>query len=361
MSLNSERGRSGGGGSATITDVAAAAGVSRQTVSNVLNAPHRVRATTRERVERVIAELGYHPNRMARSLRASMPGMVGCRILPVNAGTVASIQDRFLHALAESGQRSDCHVLLFTASDALSETERSIALWRAGAVRGVVLYDIARDDARPRELTAAGVPFVAFGRTARDVGSYSWADIDNEAGTAAAVDHLVAAGHRRIGFLGWPEGTRLGDARARGWLGAMDRHGTLAGSHRLDVRGPDNMSSGTQLMTELLNRPDPPTAVVAATDTLAVGALHALQHRGRRPGEDLAVVGFDDTPAAAALGLSSVRQPIEDVGRLIMAELLRLTGAPDPDADGGSHMNRLLAPELVVRASSAPRTAPAPR
>ncbi|MDQ0994574.1 LacI family DNA-binding transcriptional regulator [Streptomyces sp. V3I7] len=367
MPLSSARGRSGGAGSATITDVAEAAGVSRQTVSNVLNAPHRVRAETRERVERAIAELGYHPNRMARSLRASSPGMVGCRILPVSAGTVASIQDRFLHALAEAGQRSDCHVLLFTASESdapdgagVSETERSIALWRAGAVRGVVLYDLTHDDPRPRELTVAGVPFVAFGRTAAETDGYSWADVDNEAGTAAAVDHLVAAGHRRIGFLGWPEGSRLGDARARGWLSAMDRHGVLRRSHRLDVRGPDTMAGGTALMTELLNRPEPPTAVVAATDTLAVGALHALPHRGRRPGEDVAVVGFDDTPAAAALGLTSVRQPIEEVGRLIMAELLRLTGASEGEADESGRMRQLLAPELVIRTSSAPGAAEDP-
>ncbi|WP_345127941.1 LacI family DNA-binding transcriptional regulator [Streptomyces chiangmaiensis] len=340
----------------TISDVAEAAGVSRQTVSNVLNAPDRVRAETRERVTRVIADLGYHPNHMARSLRASSPRLIGCRILPVHAETVAAIQDRFLHALAEAGQECDHHVLLFTAEDVAAETERCTALWRAGAVSGVVLYDITPDDPRVGRLTASGVPFTAFGRTAVSTEQYSWADVDNAAGTASAIDHLVAAGHRRIGFLGWLEGSSVGDARARGWLTAMDRHGLLAESHRLDVRGEDTTSSGTRLMTELLDRPGPPTAVVVATDTLAVGALQAVRDHGLIPGRDIAVVGFDDSPAATALGLSSVRQPIEEVGRLVMAEMLRLTDRTS-GADGeppAEPLHRLLTPELVVRTSSAP-------
>ncbi|MBZ9639962.1 LacI family DNA-binding transcriptional regulator [Streptomyces sp. PSKA30] len=347
MALDSGRGRPAAGGSATISDVAQAAGVSRQTVSNVLNAPHRVRPVTRERVEQVIADLGYHPNRVARSLRASSPGMVGYRIQPVSTESVAAINDRFLHALVEAGQAGNHHVLLFTAADTDAESDHCTALWRTGAVSGVVLYDIEPHDQRPERLIAAGVPFTAFGRTVAGTDRYSWVDIDNAAGTEAAVDHLVAAGHQRIGFLGWPEGTSVGDARARGWLAAMDRHGLLAQSHRLDVRGPDAMSTGTCLMAELLDRPEPPSAVVAATDTLAVGALQALRDRGLRAGEDVAVVGFDDTAAASALGLSSVRQPIEEVGRLIMAELLRATNGPS-DLDP---LQRLLEPELVLRAS----------
>ncbi|GGZ65579.1 LacI family DNA-binding transcriptional regulator [Streptomyces bluensis] len=342
--------------SVTISDVAEAAGVSRQTVSNVLNAPSRVRAETRERVSRAIADLGYHPNHMARSLRASSPRMIGCRIVPMHAETVAAIQDRFLHALAEAGQECGHHLLLFAATDVAAETEQCTALWRAGVVSGVVLYDITPDDPRPGRLTAAGVPFTAFGRTAVGTESYSWADVDNSAGTASAVDHLVAAGHRRIGFLGWPEGSSAGDARAHGWLTAVDRHGLLAASHRLDVRGDDTTTTGSRLMRELLDRPSPPTAVVAATDTFAVGALHAVRDQGLRPGRDVAVVGFDDSPAAAAMGLSSVRQPIKEVGRLVMAEVLRLTGRP-VGADGEpppEPLRRLLAPELVVRASSAP-------
>ncbi|MFI9616866.1 LacI family DNA-binding transcriptional regulator [Streptomyces sp. NPDC052023] len=347
MALVSGRGRPASGGSATITDVAQAAGVSRQTVSNVLNAPQRVHPVTRERVQQVIAELGYHPNRVARSLRASSPGMVGYRIKPVSTESVAAIHDRFLHALVEAGQAGNHHVLLFTAADTDAESDHCTALWRTGAVSGVVLYDIESGDQRPERLTAAGVPFVAFGRTAAGAERFSWVDIDNADGTEAAVAHLVAAGHRRIGFIGWPEGTSVGDARARGWLAAMDRHDLLAESHRLDVRGQDTMSTGTRLMAELLDRPQPPSAVVAATDTLAAGALQALRERGLRAGEDVAVVGFDDTAAAAALGLSSVRQPIEEVGRLIMAELLRMTTSPS----GLEPMQRLLQPELIVRAT----------
>ncbi|WP_199850392.1 LacI family DNA-binding transcriptional regulator [Streptomyces sp. CMB-StM0423] len=376
MARNPGQGRSAAGAPATISDVAAAAGVSRQTVSNVVNVPERVGAETRERVQRVIAELDYRPNRLARSLRASSPGMVGYRIQPVVSGSVASVQDGFLHALAEAGRASDRHVLLFTADGPEDESEYCQSLWRSGTVSSVVLYDIAPHDERPGRLAAAGVPFAAFGRTAAGTEAYSWVDVDNAAGVSAAVDHLVSGGHGRIGFLGWPEGTSVGDARAQGWVTAMDRNGLLADSHRLDVRGPDTMADGTRLMAELLDRPKPPTAVVAATDTLAVGALQALRDRGVRPGQDVGVVGFDDTAAAAALGLSSVRQPIQEVGRTIMAELLRLTTgtkketeasqraeargkneakerASGPDESSGP-LQLLLEPELVVRSSSTP-------
>ncbi|MEU2655768.1 LacI family DNA-binding transcriptional regulator [Streptomyces sp. NPDC007325] len=357
MGSNAEgEARPGAGSPVTISDVAKAAGVSPQTVSNVLNVPQRVKAETRERVERAIVTLGYHPNRVARSLRASSPGMIGYRIQPVAAETVATVHDGFLHALAEAGQARDTHVLIFTAADTDAESHQCVTLFRTGAVSGVVLYDIAPDDERPERLLAAGVPFTAFGRTATGTERYSWVDVDNAAGTAAAVDHLAAAGHRRIGFLGWPEGSSVGDARAEGWLAAVDRHGLLPECHRLDVRGEDVISTGARLMHELLDRPAPPTAVVAATDTLAVGALHALRERGLRAGADVSVVGFDDTPAASALGLASLRQPIADVGSLVMAELVRLTARVGrkrtTDEDEGAPLQRLLAPELVVRPSA---------
>jgi LacI family transcriptional regulator len=329
-----------------VADVARLAGVSRQTISNVLRSPDRVRPETRERVERAIAELGYRPNRVAQSLRAQASRMIGYRIEPTRPDSLHTIHDRLLHALAEAGRERDHHLLLFTADSPDDEVAGCLTLHRTGAIDGVVLYGIDTEDPRPPALLAGGVPFAAFGRTGVDL-HHAWIDVDNVAGTAAAVEHLVARGHRRIAFVGWPEGSAVGDRRAEGWRTELDKHGLLAACHDLDLRGEDGISNGARLATILLDRPAPPTAIVAVSDAFAVGVLKAAQDRGRRPGLDVAVVGFDDTPIADVLDLSSVRQPIEAIGHALVRALLgSLAGDTEPTG-------RLLPPRLVVRASSA--------
>ncbi|HET8683192.1 MAG TPA: LacI family DNA-binding transcriptional regulator [Micromonosporaceae bacterium] len=342
--------------SPTVADVADTAGVSRQTVSNVLNAPQRVRPETRARVEEAIATLGYLPNRAARALRVQASQLIGYRVEPVHEESLASIHDRFLHALAEAGREADHHLLLFTADDAEDELAACARLYRAGGVDGFVLYGIGRGDPRPQALLRLGAPFAAFGRTDFDAG-HPWVDVDNAAGTAAAVDHLVARGHRRVAFLGWPEGSQVGDHRATGWRTALDKHGLLAESAELDIRGEDSVAGGAALASYLLDRDHPPTAIVAVSDTLAVGAAQAARVRGRSLGRDLAVVGFDDTPTARVLDLSSVRQPIEAVGRAVIRALIEMLPAAPPaavaDQVDAPPTGRLVAPALVVRASSA--------
>ncbi|MFG2040554.1 LacI family DNA-binding transcriptional regulator [Dactylosporangium sp. NPDC048998] len=327
----------------TVEDVAREAGVSRQTVSNVLNAPERVRPETRERVEAAIAKLGYRPNRVAQSLRASSSRMIGYRIEPVHPHAVGSIHDRFLHALADAGRAEDHHLLLYTADDLSDEVANALALHRAGAIDGIVLYGLHAGDPRPPALLEQRIPFAAFGRTGHD-DAHPWVDVDNAAGTAAATRHLAEAGHRRVAFVGYPRGTDVGERRAEGWRSALDALGLPPGP---DLRGEDSLATGAHLGARLLDDDDPPTAVVAATDTLAAGLLRAARDRGAR----LAVVGFDDTPTAAALDLSSVRQPIEAVGHAMIRALLNgpLSNGPKPDDLPAA---RLLHPELIVRGSS---------
>ncbi|MFD5830080.1 LacI family DNA-binding transcriptional regulator [Lentzea sp. NPDC060358] len=335
-------------GPVTIADVAAAAGVSKQTVSNVMNHPAKVRPETRERVQRTVAELGFQPNRVARALRSSSAGMIACRIEPVSSHSLAHLHDRFLHALAEAGQAAGRHLMLFAVDDAESEAATCVRLVRTGSVEGVVLYNVVPDDPRLPVLREAGVPFVCFGRFSEAADASGWVDVDNAAGVAAVVGHLADGGHRRIGFLGFPDGHRVGDDRAGGWVAAMDRHGLLAGSHRLDVRGEDTWTSGARMARGLLDRADAPTALVAASDTLAAGALQAVRDLGLTAGADVALVGYDDTPSAEVLDLSSVRQPLPEVGRRIV-EALCGKEKTDPVA-------ALLPPELVVRGSSRHRS-----
>ncbi|HEX6076770.1 MAG TPA: LacI family DNA-binding transcriptional regulator [Micromonosporaceae bacterium] len=346
--LSQERGSS----QVTLDDVAGFAGVSRQTVSNVINAPERVREQTRQRVEQAIIQLGYQPNRAARALRAQASRMIGYRIEPVHEQSLASIHDRFLHALADAGREADHYLLLFTADDPDAELAACTQLFRTGGVDGFVLYGIDHGDHRPAALRGLGAPFAAFGRTDHDT-EHCWVDVDNLAGVSDAVDHLVERGHRRIGFAGWPEGSGVGDRRAEGWRTALARHGLLAECHGLDVRGTDSIEEGARLGRRLLDLDKPPSAVVAATDTLAVGVMQAARVHGLSVGRDLALVGFDDTPSAHVLGLSSVRQPIEAVGRTIVEMLLeRLPGTLRQTDTPPGPVGRLLAPTLVVRDSS---------
>ena len=210
-------------------------------------------------------------------------------------------------------------------------------------IDGVVIYGVNTDDPRVPALHRHGIPFAAFGRTGHD-SAHPWVDVDNAAGTTSAVEHLVARGHRRIGFVGYPEGSAVGDRRAEGWRTALDKRGLLADCHHLDLRGEDSLANGVQLGGLLLDSERSPTAIVAATDTLAAGVLRAVHARGVQ----VAVVGFDDTPTAAVLDMSSVRQPIEAAGHAMIRALLR---GPFPDLDGPG--GQLLAPELIVRATSA--------
>ncbi len=333
-------------GAVTLAQVAQRAGVSRQTVSNALNTPERLAAPTLERVRRAVRELDYRPHQAARSLRTRSSRLIGYGIQPAPGGVSTMVLDRFLHALSQAADDAGYRVLLFAAPPgAPDETDRYTELVRDHSVDGFVLSNTCRGDRRPSFLDRQGIPFVAFGRwSARGIGD--WVDVDGAHGTAAAVDHLVALGHRRIAFLGWPRGSGVGDDRAEGWRGAMRRHD-------LAVRGLracalDDVDAAAAAVAPLLA--GGVTAVVAASDTLALGCYRALRSAGRLPGHDVAVVGFDDSPAAALLAppLASLHQPLEEAGRTCTDLLLRRLR--EPRAEPARH---LLPPLLVARESAA--------
>ncbi|MFF3144642.1 substrate-binding domain-containing protein, partial [Streptomyces sp. NPDC057927] len=211
---------------------------------------------------------------------------------------------------------------------------------------GFVLSDTdARDDPRQGWLAKRGVPFVGFGRmwSKRQIGD--WVDVDGACGTDAAVEHLVALGHQRIAFLGWPRGSGVGDDRAEGWQRAMRRHGLTTRGRR--AQSADHVDAARAAVEPLLAAGV--TAVVAASDTLALGCYYALRERGAAPGRDVAVVGFDDSPFAAILspGLTTLAQPLEAVGKECVRLLLARIGDPAAPPE-----RILLDPSLVLRDSA---------
>ena len=334
------------GAAPTMDSVGRAAGVSRQTVWNVLHLPDRVRPETRSRVERAIREQRYRPNRVARSLRTRATRLVGYCVVPGGGGEINAVLHRFLRAITRAAEVRGYHVLLFTAAPGGAGLPTYAELLAERAVDGFILSDTAVGDPRPRWLVERGVPFVAFGRSWSGVEHGSWVDVDGAAGTAAAVDHLREQGHRRIAFLGWPPGSGVGDDRLAGWVRGCTRHGLTSG---LAVRCEDSIEASRGLTAGLLDLARPPSAVVCASDVLAMGCLAEIQGRGLRPGRDVAVVGFDDTPFARLPGieLSSLDQPVETVGAEVVRLLLdTLSGvARQP-------LHALLEPSLRVRSSS---------
>lgn len=323
---------------ATVADVALAAGVSRQTVSNVLNRPEVVRPETLSRVQAAIQGLGYRPHASARRLRTRQSSTLGVRLEPVH-GISGAVLDRFLHALVESADERGMRILLFTATDVDDELTHMERLVEGSDVDGFVLTSTFHGDPRAAWLGDRDIPFVTFGRPwglpDMDAAPHPWVDVDGRSGLREATDHLVAQGHRRVGFLGWPSPSGQGDERRRGWQDALRAAG-LPDADGLTCE--DDVTAATRTVASAIDGGAGFDALVCASDTLALGARFAL-------GAGVPVVGYDDTPVAEALGISSVEQPLVEVASAAI-ELLMGTGRSVLPASTG---HRLLAPRVVWR------------
>jgi DNA-binding LacI/PurR family transcriptional regulator len=327
----------------TVEDVARVAGVSRQTVSNVVNAPHIVRPATRERVEAVIADLGYRPHAAARRLRTRRSSTIGIHLDPYAGGISGVVLDRFVHALTERASGRGMRVLVYAARTPEEEIARVGDLLDGGEVDAVVVTGTFHGDPRTGWLSERSLPFVSFGRPWGEddveAPAHLWVDVDGAAGTAAATRHVQRAAGPRVAFLGWPTGSGTGDDRERGWREA-------GGSGPRWV-SEESVAAARAVVERALAAGEAVDAIVCASDSLAIGA-HLAAVAADRPG--LPVVGFDNTPAVEALGLSSVEQLPEKVAAGAVQLLMGPSGsvvAPRPAASGSAHV--LVEPRLVVR------------
>jgi LacI family transcriptional regulator len=332
----------------TLATVAERAGVSRQTVSNALNNPELLREDTLLRVQAVIEELGYTPNRAARQLRTRASHMIGLRFEPAQEGTSNALMDRFVHTLVETMAETGHHVLLFSGAvdDPLDGYDD---LLRATAVDAFVITDTYAGTAETELLRRVGAPFVTFGRPWDDpAATHPWVDVDGSRGARLATEHLLEVGHRRVAWLGWEDTSRIGEDRRSGWEAALVAAGL--DTTGLGVRTTDNVDAARMEAHRLLDG-DTVTGFACASDTLAIGVLHALHERGLRPGVDAGVVGFDDSLGAHVSwpGLTSVRQPLEQVAVEIVALLHSVLSHKPVEQPG-----RMLEPTLVVRRSTVP-------
>ncbi|MEV7418225.1 LacI family DNA-binding transcriptional regulator [Streptomyces sp. NPDC089919] len=340
------QGRSGG--RPTLEEVAARAGVGRGTVSRVVNGSSKVSDATRAAVEAAVAELGYVPNRAARALAANRTDAIALVVPePESRFFAEPYFSEVLRGVGAALAETELQLLLtFAGSD--RERRRLAQYLAAHRVDGVLLVSVHADDPLPDLLAELGIPAVVSGRrsAAEPLASV---DSDNTAGATEAVRHLLARGRRRIATITGRLDVYGAQCRLAGYRGALAAAG-LPPDELLVCEGDFTEDGGRRAMAELLARRPDLDAVFAASDVMAAGARQELRAAGRRIPEDVALVGFDDSVVARHMEppLTSVRQPIEEMGRA-MARLLLEQIAGGPAAD---RPRVVLPTELVVRASS---------
>jgi DNA-binding LacI/PurR family transcriptional regulator len=333
----------------SIKDVARRAGVSLGTVSNVLNRPDQVAPATRERVRQAIAEIGYVRNDSARQLREGRSRTLAMVVLDM---ANPFFTDVARGAEEEAAGHGAMLVLCNSGSDDRRE-HRHLEQIAEQRMRGVLLTPVVGDGDEPLEMLAAqNIPAVLVDRGSPRPDRCS-VTVDDVLGGRLAARHLLALGHTHLGFVGGPLSVTQVADRLHG--AAEIVHAAGARLDHLATAAP-TVAAGRDATAALLTAPDRPTALFCANDLLALGALQALILHGLSVPGDMAVIGYDDIDfaAAAAVPLSSVRQPREELGRTA-ARLLLEEADGDP---GHRHQHVVFMPELVVRRSTDPSRNP---
>ncbi len=332
----------------TIRDVAREANVSIATVSRVLNESGPVRASTRERVAAVAARLRYTPSSAARSLITRQTKTLGV-LLPDLYGEFFS---ELIRGIDRAARESGYHMLVSMSHNERAELEAALQVMR-GRVDGLIVMAPERGVDELAAALTRPLPSVLLNQPSN--GSYhDRITIDNEGGARALIAYLIGQGHRRIGLIGGPSSNSDAQGRRRGYRAALAAAGIPAAAE-LQVTSDFTEAGGVAAAVELLGLPERPTAVFAANDAMAVGALNAFIDAGLSIPGDISLAGFDDIPMARYLhpSLTSVRVPIQELGYRAterVVHLLRKTG------DEAS-WDVVLPTELIVRGSCAERSA----
>ncbi|MDG4761772.1 LacI family DNA-binding transcriptional regulator [Micromonospora sp. WMMD710] len=328
----------------TLEAVAARAGVSRATVSRVVNGSTTVAEPIREAVNRAVAELGYVPNLAARSLVTQRTDSIAL-VMPEAATRVFSDDQVFpgiIRGVSQELEAADKQLVLMLAGSPAGH--HRVERYTTGRhVDGVLFASLHGADPLPGTLARLGIPVVVSGRPLGDV-PVPYVDVDHVGGVTAAVRHLIDSGRRRIATIAGPQDMVAGIERLTGYRTAM----AAAGLPELIAVGDFTRESGGAAMRRLLAEHPDLDGVFAASDLMAHAALRTLREAGRRVPEDVAVVGFDDIETAAYTEppLTTVRQPIVELGRRMTRQLLRL-------AAGETIEPAVMLPtELIIRASA---------
>ncbi len=329
----------------TLEEVAARAGVSRATASRVLRSDPKVSEHARTVVLAAAREISYVPNLAARSLVTGRSDSVAFLVEETEERMFA---DPFFLGMLRSAQETVAEAglqLVFTVMTRPEDQERFLAYAAGGHVDGVLLMSLHGQDKLPQRLEDLGVPTVLSGRPLSRRRRLWYVDADNVGGGALATSYLLEHGRRHVATVAGPGDMCAGQDRLSGYRAAIERAG-LPYDHSLVSVGDFTASGGYAAAKRLLStRPDV-DAIFAASDLAAIGVLRAVRESGRRIGDDVAVIGFDDIPAAVEQQppLTTVRQPIHELGTAMTRLLLdRIEGRDDGERAS------VLPVELVLR------------
>jgi len=328
----------------TLEDIARMSGVSRSTVSRVINGHYHVSESTRVKVEDIVRSVGFQPNLVARRLAAGRTRVLG---LVIPTAVTAIFTDPYF-PLVIQGASYSCNALDYSIMLWLAEPEferRTVGqILHNGMVDGVIVTAMQMDDPLIERLSESKQPFITIGRHPLNE-NFNYIDVDNRSGAQQAVSHILRTGHRRVAVINGPEGTAHSWERFQGCKDALRQRG-LSLAPELIAQGDFSEASGYHAMKQFL--PHHPDAVFVASDAMALGSMRAIQEAGLRVPEDIAVVGFDDIPAAAVSKppLTTVRQPIQRMGSLAAEVLIDMIEHPSQQP---RHL--VLPTELVIRSS----------
>lgn len=328
----------------TLRTVAEVAGVGVSTVSRVINSSPEERerwasAATVERILNCAEELGYRRNQHAASLRTARTLQVGVVVPRLQDFVLATIFEGIDAAASERGYAA----FVTNSLDDATQRESRIRQLLNRRVDGLILSDARTDDEVLHRLTQEGVPFVLASRSS---GSYPGAFADDFRGGYLAADHLARRGYERVAVIAGPDFASTANLRIAGFRAGLEKYG-IALSEQNVVRTGFDAAAGRVGISQLLERGGVPSAVFATNDFAAIGAIGALREHGHSVPEDVAIVGYNDTPLAESLSvpLTTVRSPMVEMGRSAFHLLEQVVAGGRPDSV-------LLRPELIVRQST---------
>jgi LacI family transcriptional regulator len=335
-------------GAVTLKDLATRLGLSTTTISRALAGYGDVAESTRQRVLQAAEEMAYVPDVTARRLRKGRTDTIGI-VIPTSGPRFSDpFFSEFLAGIGNEATRHGFDLLVATCSPDTPE-ERAAYRHNAGGrmVDGLLVVRTRVEDRRIAYLAEIGFPFVAFGRTNVEA-DFPYVDVDGFRGLELVTQHLIDLGHQRLAFISAPESLMFCVYRRAGLEATLERN-RLSLQPEYCIASDLTQRGGLRAMNELLDLSPRPTAVIACNDLMALGVTSAAQKRGLVVGRDVAITGFDDIPLAehSHPSLTTVRQPIYDIGRQICDMLIRLIQGEEL-----TERHVLLEPDLIVRESS---------
>jgi len=331
---------------ATISDVARLSGVSKRTVSRVINGSPKVGKVTRARVQGVIDELDYRPNAQARGLAAKRSYLLGMIYDNPDALYIDEVQRGVLSVCRQCGYELVVHPC-DRGADTL--TREAVSFASHSKLDGVIILPpISENNDLAGTLAKAGVKYVRLASIALD--SAEHVVISNERSAAAAMaEYLVGLGHRRIGYVAGPEGMKSTRERLEGFCDALEKQGCQPCTD-LIARGAYTFESGIACGRILLAKPEAPTAIFASNDEMAAGVIYAAREVGLDVPGDVSVAGFDDSALASRIvpSLTTIRRPVREMARLAATKLIASIDGRDDEA----RVAVMLDPTLVARNST---------